>query len=442
MSRRKARFAATSITAVGLAIVALVTVPATSSLAAAHPVAPSPRIVENPFLVGRGVMRVCGIKGVVASRCLAEVLTVRAGSKKILTTSTPEGYSPAILEKAYSLPKSTVGDRGTIAILDEGADPKLASDLSVYRSMFGLPPCTVANRCFAQYNEHGGAPLSPGTSAIVKQFDEQVAVETSLDVDMASAACPMCHIIEITVNRDIEATSDKAASDFGPAVNTAAKLGASSASISYQFAADGTLDLGHVAGDFYHPGMAITVSSGDQGWEATPDMWPQNLQTVTSVGGTSLYITGTNTFEETGWDFGGSGCANDLGAAIGQPASVASACSGDRTSTDVSADADPSTGVAVYDSYAPFTGDAPGWFVGGGTSISSPFVAGLYARGGHLSGVVGPNTLYADPSKDFNDIVAGSNYYPGACDPVVICRAGPGWDGPTGLGSPHGLGGF
>lgn len=387
-------------------------------------------------------MRVCGIKGLVASRCLAEVLTVRPGSTIVLSTPAPAGYGPATLARAYSLPKPTVGDVGTVVILDEGADPNLESDLNTYRSTYGLPACTTANGCFAEYNEHGGTPLAPSKSRIGKEFDEEVGVETSLDVDMASAACPTCHIIELTVNRDIFSSNDKAASDFGPAVDTAAKLGASSVSISYQFAPDATLDLGPVAGDFFHPGMAITSSSGDGGYEGAPDGWPQDLPDVTSVGGTSLYTTGKNTFEEVGWDYGGSGCATDLGPAIGQPATVSAACNGLRASTDVSADADPNTGVAVYDSYAPFSHQPYGWIVVGGTSVSSPFIAGLYARAGNLTQVEGPNTLYGDPAKDFNDITAGSNYYPGGCTPAVICTAGPGWDGPTGRGTPHGLGGF
>jgi subtilase family serine protease len=417
------------------------TVPATGSLASARAVS-APRITANPLLAGRGTMRICGIKGVVRSRCLAEVLTVRPGSHVIFTTPAPAGYGPSTLAKAYSLPKASIGTVGTIAILDEGADPNLEADLNTYRSTYGLPACTTANGCFSQFNEHGGAPLAPAKSKIGKLFDEEVAVETSLDVEMASAACPMCHIVELTVNRDIFSTNDVAASDFGPAIDSAARLGASSASISYQFAPDATLDLGKVAGDFFHPGMAITASSGDGGYEGAPDGWPQDLPTVTSVGGTALYTTGTNTFEEVGWDYGGSGCATDLGPAVGQPTSVTAACGGLRTSTDVSADADPNTGVAVYDSYAPFSHQPLGWIVVGGTSVSSPFIAGLYARGGNLSNVEGPNTLYGDPSKDFNDITAGSNWYPGGCDPAVICTAGPGWDGPTGLGTPHGLSGF
>lgn len=451
MSRRRVRLTATCVMAAGLAVATFMAAPAASlastastasSLASTRPTTAPAGIVRNPFLAGRGTLRVCGVAGVVAPRCLAEVLTVRPGSDVVLSTATPKGYGPAVLAEAYSLPKDAVGEHGIIAVLDEGADPKLESDLNVYRSTFGLPPCTTANKCFAQYDEHGGAAIGPGTQPIERVFDEGSALETSLDVDMASAACPMCRIIEITVDRDIFASDNRAASDFGPAVDTAARLGANAVSISYQFPPDDTLNLGAVAGDFFHPGIAITVASGDAGYEGTPDGWPQDLQTVTSVGGTSLYVTGKGTFEEVGWSGGGSGCSDVLGPAVGQPASVAAACKGFRASTDVSADADPTTGVAVYDSYAPATHQPLGWVVVGGTSLGAPYIAGLYARGGNLAKVVGPNTLYGAPARDFNDITAGSNAVPGGCDPYYLCTARRGWDGPTGLGSPHGLGAF
>jgi subtilase family serine protease len=395
--------------------------------------------LPSATLVGRGTAAVCKTYG----HCVAQVLTVAPGSSKPLSTAVPAGYGPADFAKAYGLTAGT-GQTGTIAILDEGAFPTLESDLGIYRSTYGLPACTTANGCFKQVNEHGGAPLAAGTTADQKAFDEEVGVETTLDVDMASSACPDCKIIEITVNRDLTATNDAAAEDFGVALNTAAKLGANAASISYQFAPDATLDLGPVARDFFHPGMAITASSGDGGYEGSPDGWPQNLPTVTSVGGTSLYSTPSTTrgYTEVAWSGAGSGCAGDLPAALGQPSSVSALCGGHRTDSDVSADADPQTGAAVYDDYAPFSGEAYDWIVVGGTSESSPFIAGVYARAGNLTEVEGPSTLYADPSTDFNDVVIGQNYPPNAGCGNALCVSGPGWDGPTGLGTPDGLAGF
>lgn len=395
--------------------------------------------LPDAVLAGRGATAVCAKFG----HCVAQMLTVKPGSAEPLTTTVPAGYGPADFAAAYSLPAG-VGQAGTIAILDEGAFPTLESTLGTYRSTYGLPACTTANGCFKQVNEHGGAPLAAGTTTLQKEFDEAVGVETTLDVDMASSACPMCKIIEITVNRDITSTNDVAAEDFGVALNTAAKLGASAASISYQFAPDATLDLGPVARDFFHPGMAITASSGDGGYEGTPSGWPQNLPTVTSVGGTSLYSTPSTArgYTEVAWAGAGSGCADDTPPALGQPTDISTLCGGHRTDSDVSADADPNTGAAVYDDYAPFSNEPYGWIVVGGTSESSPFVAGVYARAGNLSQVEGPSTLYADPASAFYDVQLGQNYPPNAGCGDALCVSGGGWDGPTGLGTPNGLSGF
>jgi subtilase family serine protease len=433
------------------ALIALTVLPATSAQAQARTQvqatqaragSPAPAAsLPSAALANRGSTRACA--GIADNRCLADLVTIAHGSAKALATSTPVGYGPADFAAAYNLPAATNGPANTIAILDEGAFPTLEADLGAYRSQYGLPACTTANGCFKQVNEHGGAPLSAGTTNNQKEFDEEVGVETTLDVDMASAACPTCHILEITVNRDITTSEDQAAEDFGVAMNTAAKLGASAASVSYQFDPDATLDLGAAARDFFHPGMAITASSGDGGYEGTPSGWPQNLPTVTSVGGTSLYLTpGTgNGYTEAAWAGSGSGCASELPPALGQPTSVSAVCAGHRADSDVSADADPNTGAAVYDDYAPFSGQPYGWIAVGGTSESSPFVAGLYARGGNLGNVEGPNTLYAAPSSAFNDVTIGQNVPPNTgC--AALCTSGAGWDGPTGLGTPNGLSGF
>ncbi|QMU77389.1 S8 family serine peptidase [Streptacidiphilus sp. PB12-B1b] len=441
MNLRKAALGVVSVGALAAATAVLPT-----AAAQAHtPVTPkigSAASLPSPQLAARGATRVCA--GVARDRCMAQIVTVAPGSTKALTTSTPAGYGAADFAAAYNLPGPTVGPANTIAILDEGAYPTLEADLGAYRAQYGLPACTAANGCFKQVNEHGGAPLAAGTTADQKAFDEEVGVETSLDVDMASAACPTCHILEITVNRDITSSEDQAAEDFGVAMDTAASLGASAASVSYQFDPDATLDLGTAARDFYHPGMAITASSGDGGFEGTPSGWPQNLPTVTSVGGTSLFRSpgaGHNGYTETAWDGSGSGCAAELPPALGQPSDIAAVCAGHRADSDVSADADPTTGAAIYDTYAPSSGEPYGWIVVGGTSESSPFIAGVYARGGNLADVEGPNTLYADPSSAFNDVAIGQNA-PTNSGCAVLCTTGTGWDGPTGLGSPNGLAGF
>ena len=85
----------------------------------------------------------------------------------------------------------------------------------------------------------------------------------------------------------------------------------------------------------------------------------------------------------------------------------------------------------MYDDYAPASNEPDGWIVEGGTSESSPFIAGVYARGGHLTGVERPSSLYADPASDFNDVAVGQNAEPSSGCPTALCVSGPGWDGPT-----------
>ncbi|MFF7638403.1 peptidase S8 [Kitasatospora sp. NPDC008050] len=438
------RKAAVSALAVGALAVAPTVLPAAAAQAqgTASPHLGSAATLPSPELAGRGTAQACA--GIAHNRCMAQVVTVAAGSTAKLATSTPAGYGPADFAAAYHLPATNAGPANTIAILDEGAFPTLEANLNAYRAQYGLAACTSAGGCFKQVDEHGGAPLAPGVTDDEKNFDEQVGVETTLDVDMATAACPTCHILEITVNRDMTSSEDQAAEDFGVAMNTAASLGASAASVSYQFSPDATLDLGQAARDFYHPGMAITASSGDGGYEGTPSGWPQNLPTVTSVGGTALYRTpgaGHNGYSEVAWDGSGSGCAAELPPALGQPTSISANCGGHRAASDISADADPTTGAAVYDDYTPFSGQQQSWLAVGGTSESSPFIAGVYARGGHVTNVEGPNTLYAAKSSAFNDVTMGQNA-PANAGCTVVCTAGRGWDGPTGLGTPNGLSAF
>jgi len=57
----------------------------------------------------------------------------------------------------------------------------------VYRSQFGLPPCTTANGCFRKVNQSGGSTYPTGNTGW--------AQEISLDLDMASAICPSCKIL-------------------------------------------------------------------------------------------------------------------------------------------------------------------------------------------------------------------------------------------------------
>lgn len=403
------------------------------------------------LLQSHGVLDICAAHH---AACQAQVVTASPGSTTPLSTTEPVGYGPQDLATAYHLPAASEKDAdGTVAIIDAGAYPTLESDLATYRAQYGLPACTTASGCLTIADYHGGPAMPPASTPDTQAEEEYVDYETSLDVDMASAACPGCHIMELQIPLQdgfpaTQADEDQATADFGTAVDTAVSMGASSVSMSYGYDSDAATDTGTTAQELDHPGTAIVASSGDGGYSFDYPSWPADLPTVTAAGGTSLLTTNAagTTFTETAWDGAGSGCAPDLPPADGQPASIAADCGGHRTYSDVSADADPSTGVATYDTYAPSSGAPSDWAVFGGTSAAAPYIAGLYARAGHLTGVVGPNTLYAASKKDFTDVTLGQTEPPAYCQEdsaaPAVCKAGKGWDGPTGLGSPVGLGAF
>ncbi|MER7680187.1 S8 family serine peptidase [Streptomyces sp. NPDC096934] len=381
----------------------------------------------------------------VCPRCHAKVVTEDSAGKTPLRSAAPVGYSPAELEAAYGLTTVSRSTR-TIAIIDAGVYPTLEKDLAVYRKEFGLPACTTASGCLTLTNYDGRRQPAAQTGAQGSYLEEQVAVETALDLDMASAACPTCRLLEISVPwQDAQDDNDVSTADFARAVNTAVDAGASAVSISYGYRTDVQNTRGPRATALDHKGVAITASTGDTGFNGgVHQSWPSALPSVIGVGGISLPADGE---KPTAWWAAGSGCETAFPAATGQPRSVTAACGGHRAASDISADADPATGVAVYDTYAPSSDDPYEWAVAGGTSASAPYVAGLFARAGHLAAVDGPRSLYRAPKADFTDITSGNNEdyhqcasYPGVT--TAVCTAGPGWDGPTGLGVPHGLGAF
>ncbi len=335
------------------------------------------------------------------------------------STSNPtSGYMPCDLQAAYNLPSSTAGSGQTVAIVDAYNDPNAESDLGVYRSQFGLTPCTTANGCFKKVNQSGGTSYPRNNGGW--------AEEISLDLDMVSAICPNCHILLV------EASSNSL-TNLGTAVNEAAKLGATEISNSYggsESSSDTTYDTSY----YNHPGITVTASSGDGGYGVE---YPAASQYVTAVGGTTLtQASNTRGWTETAWSSAGSGCSKYDPQPSWQSSvsNITSVC-GKRAVADVSADADPNTGVDVYDSFK-YQG-LSGWLVFGGTSVASPIIASVYALAGNASSVTYGSYSYSHTSSLF-DVVSGSN---GSCG-NDLCNATTGWDGPTGNGTPNGTGGF
>ncbi|PZS01970.1 MAG: hypothetical protein DLM56_13490 [Pseudonocardiales bacterium] len=350
--------------------------------------------------------------------CLALARTDVAHRLGVLAApnATPSGYGPSTLQGAYKLPSSSAGSGQTVALVDAYDDPNAESDLGVYRSQYGLPSCTTANGCFRKVNQTGGTSYPSPPPA-----NDDWTGEISLDVDMVSAACPLCHILLV------EATTPTTA-NLGTGVNTAVSLGAKYVSNSYggsESSSETSTDTSY----YNHPGVAVTASSGDSGYGVE---YPAASRYVTSVGGTSLRTASNSRgYTETAWNGAGSGCSQYEA----KPSFQTDSGCARRTVADVSAVADPATGVAVYDSY----GSNGGWNVYGGTSASSPLIASVYALAGPPAAGSAPNSFpYANPSALF-DVTSGSN---GSCGGSYLCTAGTGYDGPTGLGTPNGVGAF
>ena len=369
----------------------------------------------HPGASGRFHHAVCAATPPRVAHCLADVVTNAAGAPLATAGTLPPGYGPSDLQNAYNLASAVAAGSGsgkTVAIVDAYHDPNAQADLGVYRQTYGLTPCTTQNGCFRQVNQNGSSSSYPSTNGGWSQ-------EISLDLDMVSAVCPNCRVLLVEANSSYM-------SDLGKAVNTAASLGASAISNSYgggEYSGE-TVDESSY---YNHPGINVTVSSGDNGYGVE---FPAASQYVTAVGGTSLTKSTTNTrgWAETAWSGAGSGCS----AYEPKPAwqSTPVGCSG-RVVADVSADADPNTGVAVYDSlrYQGYSG----WMVFGGTSVASPVVASVDALSSTARGLSFP---YVNSSQFF-DVVGGQN---GTCSVTFLCDAVAGYDGPTGIGTPNGAG--
>jgi subtilase family serine protease len=359
-----------------------------------------------------------------AARCHAHVITDDTGKPlgKPRPPAPQQALTPADLQSAYGLGalSDSAGGGRTIAIVDAYHYPTAEEDLATYRTEYGLGDCTKASGCFQQVNQNGVAGSYPATNAGWAQ-------EAALDIEMASAICPRCNIILVEANSAY-------LTDLGAAVKRAVTMGANVVSNSYgggEYSSETADELAY----YDNPGVAITVSSGDSGYGTE---FPASSRYVTAVGGTSLKkATGTaRGWTETAWSGAGSGCSRYAS----KPSWQTDTGCARRTVADVSAVADPATGVAVYDS-TPY-GGASGWLKFGGTSVAAPVVGGVYALGSFAGATGGyPSSIAYSHSSSLFDVVSGSN---GRCkpNPAYLCTAGSGYDGPTGLGSPSGAAAF
>jgi hypothetical protein len=351
-------------------------------------------------------------------QCKARIRTDAEGHPVAAPFAGASGYAPADLQAAYGL-DPTRKPNATIAVVDAFGYPNAESDLASYRKTYNLPPCTVASGCLKIVDQTGGTNL-PGAPP----SGDDWTVETALDLDMASAACPNCKLLLV-----------QATDDMGDGLNigqkTAAMLGATVVSDSW---GDTTAGASAMMQEQYFNvapyKTGIFIAAGDDGYDnykATmgPD-YPSTSEYVIAVGGTNLKKSTSSTrgWTETAWTSGGSSCSDALPVPAWQMG-ITTGCKF-RAACDVAAVGDPATGVAVFNAD---TSASP--FNVGGTSASSPFVAGVFALYGH--GEVQGDWVYNNKTA-WNDVTSGTN---GTCG-TISCQTGVGWDGPTGWGTPNG----
>jgi subtilase family serine protease len=367
---------------------------------------------------------VCGAAPAHAARCNADV--VKDANGVPLVTSIPMGYGPVQFHMAYNLPSSAPTGQ-TIGIVDAFSAPNVEADLATYDAQFGLPACTIANGCLRIDNrciEHKS--YGHHNQRTCGSYDAGWEEEVSLDVQIAHGICQTCVIllVESDDNSFVSMTSAENQAVLDGAIEISNSWSANE--FSGQMAYDST---------FAHSGVAITASSGDGGYGT---QWPASSPTVIAVGGTTLQLNADNTYNnEAAWSGSGSGCSlYELADAWQRalPNWSATGCGMARAVTDVAADANPFTGAAIYDS------NAGGWLQVGGTSLASPIITSTIALAGGTASYANASQvpyLKMTPTNS-HDITVGTN---GFCV-TVMCNAGTSYDGPTGLGTPNGMGGF
>jgi hypothetical protein len=360
-------------------------------------------------------------------------LTASAASGSIMP---PPGLDPSDIRTAYGLPSSTAGYGQTVAVVGPGYYASAAADLSAYRGGYEIPACTTASGCFKQVSFDGGDPS--GLQAAEWNVAEAQAM------DMISAVCPNCDILLVDSSTSAIYTTDTPDDGLGAAENEAVALGAKFIVDPWSIPEDSVNAIPLFSGEsneayydshyFDHPGVVITASGGDQGYTGEVG-YPAASPYVVAVGGTTLTAAGSG-YTETAWGGTESGCSAYESVPAWQ---TETACGASRAVNDVAAVADPNDNIVYNDSE--YT--TVGWDDGGGTSYAAAIVAAAYALAGTPANDSTPAaTLYAN-ANGLTDITANTNPGTVTCPPPAdVCNAGPGWDGPTGLGTPDGVSAF
>ena len=370
----------------------------------------------------------------VAEEANAGQRSARSGEAGQFSSSGPAGYSPAQMRRAYDFDDVDSDGKGQIIGIPTAFDyPNAAADLAKFiktfklKKMYGLPgrkPCTVADGphpCFQVVYARGTQP----------PFDEFWALESALDTQWAHAIAPEADILLVEASSNLFV-------DLFQAVQVTTNLGATVVSMSWGGLETAVISVFDPLLDV--PGVTFVAASGDFGNMVN---YPAASRHVIAVGGTTLRLDkkGKRKGVETAWSGSGGGISQftaEPGYQVDHPIPPTG---GFRGVPDVSYNADPATGVSVYDSHG-FLGHS-GWLVVNGTSAGSPQWAGLIALanelrdGDNLSGNDLTTSLLYDVAKrdyddTFIDIRSGTN---GGCG--AVCTAVKGYDFVTGLGSPR-----
>jgi len=366
------------------------------------------------------------------AQCLALRRTdIAAPSGSAVSPLATTGYlTPADLQSAYAIPTGSEGSGLTVAIIDAYDLPTAEADLAYYRSYFGLPPCTTINGCFRKVNQNGATSPLP-------VYNAGWAGEIALDMDMVSATCPHCNILLVEAN-------DNQNANLGASVNTAVALGAIAVSNSYG-GFDTSSDAYYDTNYYNHPGVAITAATGDCGYNCTGQLpsnaylgveYPAASPYVVAVGGTSLTRDGSaRGWTESAWGNADGGAGSGCSLYESKPSWQHDTGCVNRTQADVSAVADPETGVYIFEN--------GNWYVTGGTSAASPIIAAVFALAGGPAPRAYPASYLYNDTADLNDVVGGNNLVTNQTCPIAyLCNGVVGYDGPTGLGTPNGIGAF
>lgn len=350
-------------------------------------------------------------------------------------TASPGGFTPTQIRHAYGFDQvffngGTIAGDGagqTIAIVNAYHASTAAFDLAAFNSAFGLP----APPSFTQVSQTGSTTVFPPTNS-------GWALESALDVQWAHALAPAANILLVEAN-------SAGFGDLTTAVEYArSRPGVSVVSMSWgaeDFAGETIYDSSFLT-PTNHAGVVFAAAAGNSG---SPGAYPAFSPNTLAVGGTTLALNGSNNISsETAWSkvgtsgSGGGGISQyEAQPSFQTDSGLVTQSSTHRASPDVAFDANPNTGVPVYDSFN--NGTSTPWTKVGGTSFATPSWAALVAiadQGRNLAGLPvldGPDLmtrLYSMPASYFNDITSGTT---GGATPQTATI---GYDLATGRGSP------